>query len=123
MSKTAPEILKEYFKQLVYPGLSEEEKKDEELVEDYISDIKQDHRSGEFNTQIDTEYLRYYESRGVGIHLENFQGFTGDIGWTYWYGGGKHGDPAAIEWVDHAYFIELEKEEVITVRTYRKKNN
>jgi len=52
----------------------------------------------------------------------NIPEYNGYIGWTYWYGGGKHGNPEEIEWVSDAYFLNLEKEEEITIikRTFSK---
>ena len=45
------------------------------------------------------------------------------IGWTYWYGGGKHGEPEAIDWVSDAEFVEVESEEEVTVmqRVFKRK--
>ena len=41
------------------------------------------------------------------------------VGWTYWYGGGKHGEPGSIEWIKDAYFVEA-KEETRVVLTFTK---
>jgi len=41
------------------------------------------------------------------------------VGWTYWYGGGKHGEPEAIDWIDSAYFLDVKEESrTIVVRTF-----
>jgi hypothetical protein len=29
------------------------------------------------------------------------------VGWTYWYGGGKHGEPGSIKWVEDAYDVVM----------------
>lgn len=44
------------------------------------------------------------------------------VGWTYWYGGGKHGEPEAIDWMSDAEFVEVKSEEVFTVvkRTFKR---
>ena len=43
------------------------------------------------------------------------------VGWTYWYGGGKYGEPEAIDWMDDAYDLACtEEEKVVTVRTFTK---
>ena len=41
------------------------------------------------------------------------------IGWTYWHGGGKHGEPAEVEWMEYAYDVTLtEEQKMVTVRTF-----
>lgn len=35
------------------------------------------------------------------------------VGWTYWYGGGKHGSPEEMEWLEDAYFVRPAGERVI----------
>jgi hypothetical protein len=41
------------------------------------------------------------------------------IGWTFWYGGGKHGEPGAIDWMSDAYHLNCtEEEKVVVVRTF-----
>jgi hypothetical protein len=48
----------------------------------------------------------------------------GWVSWTYWYGGGKHGNPEEIEWIEDAYFVDVVEEEVtITKRTFSKKGD
>lgn len=122
MTKTAPEILEAYIKHLASEGLTEEELQNEELIEDYSHDVRGDLRQGEMVTNVCPDYSRHYESKSVAIHIEDFEGFTGYIGWTYWYGGGKHGYPSEVDWIPYAYFLDLvEEKEVITiVRTFKK---
>jgi hypothetical protein len=121
MNKTAPQILEDYIRHLASEGLSREEKNDECLVEDYCHDVKYELRQGEIETNIGSECSRHYESKSVAIHLKDFDGFTGYIGWTYWYGGGKYGCPEGVEWVPYAYFLDIidEKEVVTVVRTFK----
>ena len=123
MNKTAPQILEDYIRHLASEGLSEEEKNNECVMEGYCSDVKYELRQGEIKTNIGGEYSRHYESKSVAMHLKDFDGFTGYIGWTYWYGGGKHGYPSEIDWISDAYFLDLidEKEVVTVVRTFKKK--
>lgn len=78
---------------------------------DYISD----YRYGTA-TDLPTQYSRHYESKEVASKF-------GDqwIGWTFWYGGGKYGDPGNIDWMGSAYFVECaEEEKLVTVRTFTK---
>lgn len=38
------------------------------------------------------------------------------------YGGGKHGEPEAIDWIEHAYNLDcIEEEKLVVVRTFSKK--
>lgn len=41
------------------------------------------------------------------------------VGYTYWSGGGKHGEPECIEWVEYAYDLET-WEELEPVRKFRR---
>jgi hypothetical protein len=44
------------------------------------------------------------------------------IGWTYFYGGGKYGEPESIDWMSEAYFLDVaEEEKMVVVRTFKKK--
>lgn len=43
------------------------------------------------------------------------------VGWTYWYGGGKHGEPEAVEWIEYAYDVDcVEEQKMVTVHTFTK---
>lgn len=92
---------------------------DEQLVEkdahwDYVSEM----RDGQEETGLKCEYSRHYESKSVASLIDGVW-----IGWTYWYGGGKYGEPEAIDWMDSAYFLDVtEEENVVTVRTFTKKD-
>lgn len=75
-------------------------------------------REGEVHTEIETEYSRHYESRSVASQLPDGSW----VGWTYWYGGGKHGEPQAIDWIEDAYDLDcVEEEKMVTIRTFTKK--
>lgn len=75
-------------------------------------------REGEVYTEIETEYSRHYESRSVASQLPDGSW----VGWTYWYGGGKHGEPQAIDWIEDAYDLDcVEEEKMVTIRTFAKK--
>jgi len=85
--------------------------------EDYgLQDASQDVRCGESETGLPAGFSRHYESKSVAIKIDGQW-----VGWTYWYGGGKHSEPEAIEWICDAYFIDcVEEEKVVTVRTFTK---
>lgn len=74
-------------------------------------------REGEVKTDIPCSYDRNYESESVAA-----QAIDGSwVGWTYWYGGGKHGNPEEIEWMQDAYDLScMEEQKMVTVRTFTK---
>lgn len=80
-------------------------------------DAESEVRSGEFDTEIECEWSRHFESKSVAAKC-----FDGSwVGWTYWYGGGKHSEPESIDWICGAYAIDcVEKEEVVTTRKFSK---
>lgn len=60
-------------------------------------------------------YSRHYEAYRVARRLDDGRW----VGWIYWYGGGKHGEPESIEWMDDAVFLTCtEEEKVVVVRTF-----
>jgi len=87
---------------------------------DLLSDALGDFRSSGDEIDIPCETSRHYCSHSVARLLA-----CGDwVGWTYWYGGGKHGEPDAIDWLSDAYnLIVTEEEKLVVVRTYTKEEN
>lgn len=67
------------------------------LLDDAVYEIRQ---SG-IDTGLPCPSSRHYECDAVAIQV-------GDkwVGFNYWYGGGKHGEPEAIDWIDDAYFVK-----------------
>ncbi len=55
-------------------------------------------------TGISSDYSRHYESKSVAKEIA--PGVW--VGWTYWYGGGKHGEPSEVPWLDDAYLLDVE---------------
>jgi hypothetical protein len=92
--------------------LFDEHNEDYEL-QDYLSEF----RSGEVETGLPCEWSRHYESKSVATKMADGTW----LGWTYWYGGGKHGEPEAVPWMDAAYELEcVEEEKLQIVRTFTK---
>lgn len=61
------------------------------------------------------KYSRHYDCKEVAYQCTDGTW----IGWTYWYGGGKHGEPNAIDWINDAYFVEcVEEEKLVVVRSF-----
>lgn len=87
---------------------------DEDLHWDYKNEIRQ----GQYETGLPAEYSRNYESKSVAMKMSDGTW----LGWTYWFGGGKFGEPEAIEWMNTAYPLNYKEEEkVVIVRTFEKK--
>jgi hypothetical protein len=82
---------------------------------DYLHEF----REGSHRTGLDCDWSRHYESHAVARKLHDGTW----VGWTYWYGGGKHGDPESIEWMPQAYEVDcVEEEKLVTVCTFTKKS-
>lgn len=81
-----------------------------------VYDYESEFRSGQVETNIPQEWSRHYESKSVAHQCEDGSW----VGWTYWYGGGKHGEPATFaDWMGDAYDLTcVEEEKVVTVRTF-----
>jgi len=81
-----------------------------------LQDAMEDVRFGNEETNLPAAFSRHYESKSVATKIDGQW-----VGWTYWYGGGKHAEPEAIDWITDAYFIDcVEEEKVVTVRTFAK---
>lgn len=97
---------------------------DEQVEEAYDSfvrtgdywDYESEFRGGEVKTGLPCESSLHYESEAVAAKLPG-----GWVGWTRWFGGGKHGSPGSIDWMEDAYDLEcLEEERLVVVRTFKK---
>ncbi|WP_288080627.1 hypothetical protein [Pseudomonas sp.] len=98
-------------------GEQVDQKYDELVAQSAHWDARSEVRCGGVETDLPCEYSRHYESRSVAAKAPNGQW----VGWTYWYGGGKHGEPEAIDWMEDAYFLDcIEEQKVVTVRTFTK---
>lgn len=82
-----------------------------------LQDAREELRGGEIGTNLPPPHDRNYESNSVAA-----QYLDGSwIGWTYWYGGGKHGEPQAIPWIEDAYALTcVEEPRTIVHRTFTK---
>lgn len=85
--------------------------------EDAHWDFESEFRGSGEETKLKCEYSRHFEAKAVARKLSDGQW----VGWTYWYGGGKHADPGGIDWMSNAYFLDVtEEEKLVTVRTFKK---
>ena len=83
----------------------------------YNHECESEIRGGEFETDIAADWDRHYESKGVASKMLDGSW----VGWTYWYGGGKHGEPSSIDWMEYAYDLDC-VEELVMVRKFTEKN-
>lgn len=83
-----------------------------------LQELGNELRSGDVVTNVPHEYSRHYESKSVAV-----QTLDGSwVGWTYWYGGGKHSEPEAEPWMNKAYNLSCtEEQKLVTIRTFTKK--
>lgn len=89
----------------------------EEGDEDGMQDARNEVRCSGIKTDLPAPSSRYYEGDSVAAKAPDGTW----VGWTYWHGGGKHGEPEAIEWMGDAYDVEcLEVEKLVTVREFSK---
>lgn len=116
--KTAAEYITEEIEKIARDWC-DGENPDENELEDAIQDAGNDFRcSGEPSGLNRRKYSRHYECEEVAKVLDN--GIA--VGWTYWYGGGKYGEPDSIEWIDDAYFVDVTQETKI-VNVYKFKDD
>lgn len=87
---------------------------------DNIGEILEEIRQGEVETHLPVPYdrlMRYYEATPVAAKMPDGSW----VGWMYWHGGGKHGVPQEIDWMDQAYDLNcVEEEKLVTVQTFTK---
>lgn len=85
--------------------------------QDWTQDAQEDFRSNGEETGIECDWSRHYESKSVAKQLSDGTW----VGWTYWYGGGKYGNPEEVEWIDDAYFVNcVSEEKMVVVKTFSK---
>ncbi len=91
----------------------------DELYDEHDSyEVECEFREGEVETHLPCEYSRHYESKSVAARMADGSW----VGWTYWYGGGKHGEPESIPWMNEAYELDVKEEEkLVIVQTFSKK--
>jgi hypothetical protein len=85
---------------------------------DDLQDAMESFREGGEESGIPSkDYSRHYENEDRAKRLDDGTW----VGWTYWHGGGKHGEPSAIDWLSDAYFLTAtEEQKTVTVRTFAK---
>ena len=85
---------------------------------DKKQDIQEEISECGVETGLDCEFSRYYDSEAVAAQMSDGTW----VGWTYWTGGGKHGEPSSVPWIEDAYYVDCaEEEKMVVVRTFTKK--
>lgn len=80
-----------------------------------LQDWRYEIREGQVETKLPCPSSRHYESKSVARKMSDGSW----VGWTFWYGGGKHGEPEAIDWMDEAYDLNVQEEEkTVIVQTF-----
>tara|TARA_R110000851_G_scaffold311988_1_gene472335 strand:- start:443 stop:835 length:393 start_codon:yes stop_codon:yes gene_type:complete len=90
----------------------------EDEYADDIHDTQYDFRGGQWTTDVpEDNYSRHYECQSVAAQMPD----GSYVGWLYWTGGGKHGEPEGIDWIPDAYNVEcVEEEKMVVVRKFSK---
>ena len=84
---------------------------DGKYVEDAVYDATYEYRNMGLECNLPPKhYSRHYEVDFVVAEIADKW-----VGWHYWYGGGKHGEPESIDWIEDAEFVDIESEEEVTV--------
>lgn len=125
MKFTAPQLLQYAILEqaAIYAGKQLEPNLTPDQVDELWDDMGDDMgaideiRTSGVETGLDAQYSRHYESEAVAIQAPNEQW----VGFTYWYGGGKHGEPESVEWIDYAYHLHCkEYEKLVTIQEFTK---
>lgn len=86
--------------------------------DDGIRETMEEFRQSGIETGLDSEFSRHYEGEAVAAKMSDGSW----VGWTYWTGGGKFGEPEAVPWIEDAYYVDCaEEEKMMVVRTFTKK--
>lgn len=84
--------------------------------EDDMYDELYQFRSDGEETNLPAPSSRHYEADQVACQTP-----FGWVSWTYWYGGGKFGNPEEIDWIEDAFYVDcFEEEKLVVVREFRK---
>ena len=113
---TPQEELKEKIKEIAIEFGADPNDDDIECSDEWCDAQNEVRCMGE-ETELEASYSRHYESKQVAMKCKSGNW----VSWTYWYGGGKHGQPGEIDWIEDAFYVKCtEEEKVVTVRTFVK---
>lgn len=83
----------------------------------YLDELESELREGKVKTGLVPECGGNAESEAVAIPVSGISNLY--IGWTYFFGGGKHSNPESIEWMENCYLVKA-KDRVQTVRFFER---
>lgn len=87
--------------------------------EDYVRDVVSGFRYSGENIDDKVYEDRYYCYRDVATKITGLDDLY--LGWTYYFGGGKHAQPQEVEWMEDCYLLTCrEVEETRIVKVYEK---
>ncbi len=76
-------------------------------------------REGTHETGLPCDWSRHYETKSVAAEMLDGSW----VGWTYFYGGGKHGSPREIPWMEDAYDLTYTLETLVVKRFSKKESS
>lgn len=97
-----------------YPCPNVDDLYDAEEGSDDLYDAANEVRSSGEETGLSSPPSRNYETTAVAKDLPDGTW----VGWTYYYGGGKHSEPGSVPWMDDAYTVTAH-EETRVVRVFK----
>lgn len=98
-----------------YPCPNVDELYERFTEEDGYYDVVEEARGSGVETKLPCGWSRHYESKAMAMRMPDGSW----VGWTYWFGGGKHGQPESIPWMEEAYDVECQEEEkLVVVQTF-----
>ena len=111
MKLTAPEKIQQLILKIatgkVYAASEEIEQGWSDAVEeDLLHDAENEVRNSGIPTKLKGPSSYHFEAKEVAIKVLD----GSMVGFTYWYGGGKHGGGDEVEWIDFAYDVEMREE-------------
>jgi hypothetical protein len=80
------------------------------LEDDNFFDAMNEVRSGGKPTDLYTEGYEGYERDYDGKEVARQMPDGSWVGWTYWSGGGHHGEPGVVPWLGQAYNVTCKEE-------------
>ena len=132
--ETAKEAIDEFRQQFIDAKIADVNEFDDEKIEELYdstnlyswigdSDIVREviHEFRESGEEIDDKVQqdRYYCYQDVARKITGSDELY--LGWTYYFGGGKHAQPAEVEWMEDCYLLKCRKvEETRIVKVYEK---
>lgn len=99
-----------------YPCANVDELYAELVALDLHWDGRNELRCGQVETGLPCPSSRSYDGNAVAMQMPDGSW----VGWTYWSGGGKYGNPEELDWMDSAYDVDRQSEEkVVVVHTFK----